>query len=123
MKSALVALALLMPLTLGTPALAQDHSTHQMQSSAPAADGAAAAYKAAMDKMHAAMGDVAPSGNADVDFARGMIPHHQAAIDMAKTQLEYGSDPEIRKLSEDIISAQEREIKQLEDWLTKNAPN
>ena len=42
---------------------------------------------ASMDKMHMAMGAVAQSGNTDVDFVRLMRPHHQAAIDMAKTQL------------------------------------
>ncbi|RUM97384.1 DUF305 domain-containing protein [Pseudaminobacter arsenicus] len=99
-------------------ALAQsDHSGHDMGSmstsdgaSSPAAKG----YIEAMDKMHEAMGKMDYSGDPDIDFARGMIPHHQAAIDMAKVQLEHGKDPEIRKLSE---AAQEREIKQLEDWL------
>jgi hypothetical protein len=47
---------------------------------------------ASMDKMHMAMGAVERSGNADVDFVRLMIPHHQAAIEMAKTQLLYGKD-------------------------------
>jgi uncharacterized protein (DUF305 family) len=51
-----------------------------------------------------------------------MIPHHQAAIDMAKVQLEHGKDPEIRKLSEEIIKAQESEIKQLEAWLAAHQP-
>ncbi|MDP3262430.1 MAG: DUF305 domain-containing protein, partial [Tabrizicola sp.] len=52
-----------------------------------------------------------------IDFARGMIPHHQAAIDMAKIQLEFGKDPEMRKLAEAIIAAQESEIATLKAFL------
>ena len=61
-------------------------------------------YKAAMDKMHADM-MIEYSGNADADFVRGMIPHHQGAIDMAKVELANGKDPEIRKLAEAVIAA------------------
>ncbi len=61
------------------------------------------------------------SGNSDVDFVRGMIPHHQGAIDMAKVQLAHGKDPAIRTLAEKIIADQEKEIAQMKDWLKKNA--
>jgi uncharacterized protein (DUF305 family) len=69
-----------------------------------------------MDKMMADM-MVPYTGDPDIDFARGMIPHHQAAIDMAKIQLEFGKDPEMRKLAEAIIAAQESEIATLKAFL------
>ena len=72
--------------------------------------------------MHEAMAGMAYSGNADIDFARGMIPHHVAAIEMAEIVLEHGSDPEIRALAEAIIAAQEAEIAELEAWLAANDP-
>jgi Domain of unknown function (DUF305) len=72
---------------------------------------------ASMDKMHMAMSAVARSGNSDVDFVRLMIPHHQAAIDMAKTQLLYGKDPQMRRLAQEIITDQQLEIELMQRWL------
>lgn len=72
-------------------------------------------------KMHEAM-DITFTGNADVDFVAGMIPHHEGAVEMAKTVLAFGKDPEIRKLAEDIIKAQESEIALMRAWLKRNAP-
>ncbi len=76
-------------------------------------------YAPAMERMHKDM-MITPTGDTDADFVRGMIPHHQGAIDMAKIVLEHGKDPEIRKLAEDVIAAQEKEIAQMKAWLEKH---
>jgi len=72
---------------------------------------------ASMDKMHAAMRTVESSGSADADFVRLMLPHHQAAIDMAKVQLLYGKDPQMRRLAQEIITDQQSEIELMQLWL------
>jgi uncharacterized protein (DUF305 family) len=76
---------------------------------------------ASMDKMHMAMGAVARSGNSDVDFVRLMLPHHQAAIDMARTQLLYGKDPKMRRLAQEIITDQQLEIELMQHWLKQQS--
>ena len=65
--------------------------------------------------MHA----VGSTGNPDRDFARMMIKHHRGAIDMARTQLQYGADPEMRRLADEFIAAPENEIAFMEDWLAR----
>lgn len=77
-------------------------------------------YGSAMKTMHEGMASVKQTGDADVDFVTGMIPHHQGAIDMAKIVLEKGKNPEIKKLAEGIVKAQESEIKMMNDWLASH---
>jgi len=64
---------------------------------------------AAMTKMMAAM-DVKPSGDVDADFVATMVPHHQAAIDMAKAELCYGRNEQLRRIAQEIIVTQQEEI-------------
>jgi len=76
---------------------------------------------ASMDKMHMAMGAVKQSGSSDIDFVRLMLPHHQAAIDMAKTELLHGKDPQMRRLAQEIITDQQLEIELMQRWLRQHA--
>jgi uncharacterized protein (DUF305 family) len=74
-----------------------------------------------MEKMHRAMASVAASGDSDVDFVSLMLPHHQAAIDMARIQLRYGTDPQMRRLAQEIIADQQSEIELMQLWLKQRA--
>lgn len=51
----------------------------------------------------------------DVDYMQGMIPHHSIAIlTSGRANIK---DPRVRKLADDIIDAQEREIKEMKDLI------
>ncbi len=100
------------------PAFAQmNHDNMQMDGMS----AASMAYSEAMKKMDMDMADMTMTGKPGADFALMMIPHHQSAIDMAKAYLESGeNDPELTKLSNEIIAAQETEIAFLKSWLARN---
>lgn len=98
---------------------AGSHGGHGAKSSEKPANEQNAAvkdYEAVMSKMHKDM-DIKYTGDADADFVRGMIPHHQGAVDMAKVLLEHGSDPGLKRLAEEIIASQQKEISFMKNWL------
>ncbi len=89
-------------------------------SMAPAApDAAHAELMAGMGAMNADMMAGGTAADIDVAFVCSMIPHHQGAIAMAKAELAHGDDPWARKLAEAVIAAQEKEIADMKDWLSK----
>jgi len=67
-------------------------------------------------EMNAAMGrmmdsmQVRPTGDVDRDFAAIMIPHHQGAMDMAVAELRYGTNPQLKRIAQEIIVDQQQEI-------------
>ena len=95
--------------------LAAQHSAHVVP------ENAWSELTATMEKMHPPMGSIEPTGDSDVDFVKSMLPHHQAAIDMAKTQLMYGNDAEIRRLAEEIITDEQLEIELMQLWLKEHS--
>src|SRR6202165_483438 len=64
---------------------------------------------AAMNKMMADM-TIKPTGDVDRDFVAMMVPHHQGAIDMAKAELKYGHNEQLRRLAQEIVVTQQQEI-------------
>lgn len=77
-------------------------------------------YMRAMNDMHGPMMDGVMDPDPDAAFVRGMLPHHKGAVAMAEIQLKYGKDPDLRKLAQEIIDAQQKEMTMMQDWMNKH---
>lgn len=142
MRTALMPLVAAGLLGLAGTALGQDHggNGHGMASELPAICTSAAmppmaaptpmpegmgeahqALMATMDPMHMGMAQGMMAEDIDVAFVCGMIPHHQGAIDMARVQLEHGTDPWAREMAQKVIEAQEAEIADMIKWLAERS--
>jgi hypothetical protein len=78
-------------------------------SSSPAERPFLAESGEAMTRMMGGMG-IKSTGDVDRDFVDMMVPHHQAAIDMAIAVLRYGRNAQIKRLAQEIIVTQQQEI-------------
>ena len=114
-------------LATGTAAHAQsmpagmpmDHGKGTTAPSTTAPAGYDDAMKASMSSMTGIMA-MKPTGMPDRDFVAMMLPHHQGAVEMAKVELRYGKNPELRRLARSIIKDQEREIAFMKRWQARH---
>lgn len=114
------------PMMLDKNAKPMEHGMagHHMMDMSMKGDTSASsqAYQASNMSMHEGM-NIVFTGDADIDFLRGMIPHHQGAVEMARIQLKYGSHPQLKRITRDIIRAQELEIRQMTTLLKQLEAN
>lgn len=74
---------------------------------------------AANEAMHMAM-SITFTGDANIDMARSMIPHHKGAIDMCRILQTHGTDASLLSLCENIVAAQTMEVGEIMNWLHVN---
>lgn len=127
-RRARLVLVLIAAVPAAAVALAQTAPEHRhhgagptgLPKAGPPLTEASKAYEAAAQKMHHDMSSEY-TNDVDVDFVRGMIPHHQGAIDQAEILLKYSANPRLRRLAGGIIASQRREIRFMEKWLAERA--
>ena len=111
---------------LALPAFAQQKMNHgghsapaTSKSTSKSSSPSTKAFQASDERM---MKDMAApyTGDADRDFVTHMIPHHQGAVAMAEVLLKYGKDPELRKMAQEIVAAQEKEISFMKQWQARH---
>ncbi|WP_088342955.1 MULTISPECIES: DUF305 domain-containing protein [Rhodomicrobium] len=94
---------------------------HAAPSAAAAAATAEAANRLAMERMHGPMMEGIGHADPDIAFVRGMLTHHQGAVDMAEIVLKFGKDPQNHHFAREIIETQSREIGEMREWLRRKA--
>ena len=107
MKKILLALSIVLLSTVFALS-SMHHGDHKNHGDVP--------FKKSMDKMHKEM-MIKSSGNIDIDFLKGMIPHHQGAIDMSEELIQKSKDAELKAFAQKMINDQKAEIKQMQEML------
>ena len=107
-----------------TPAVTQPSSMDKKDSMKPGMPGmpgmaAGGDMRGSMMGMMKNMESMKMTGDTDRDFATMMKVHHQGAIDMAQMELQSGKDAKMRAMAKRIIEAQQKEIKEFDQWLGK----
>lgn len=69
-----------------------------------------------MREMDAATARMKMTGNQDRDFIEMMIPHHEAAIEMARTEMQSGRDARVKKVAKGIFDGQSKDVKDMKSW-------
>src|SRR5215217_7776908 len=80
------------------------------------AKGAPAAFERVREVTTTRFKDVKLAGDPDKDFATLLIAHHEDLIFLAKTQLEYGGDRQLRGLAQKILDDQQKQISEVKEW-------
>jgi uncharacterized protein (DUF305 family) len=62
------------------------------------------------------------TGDVDRDFVDMMVPHHQAAVDMARAELKYGHNEALRRLAQTIVAQQQNEISEMRGAIGETSP-
>ncbi|SFV28776.1 protein of unknown function [Devosia crocina] len=72
-----------------------------------------------MEPMHSDMMRGMTAADFQTAFVCSMIPHHQGAVEMAQVAQRYASDPWIKMFAQEIITAQQVEIAEMQAWLAR----
>lgn len=123
MKKILLILAPAMVLILANHAISASGGHESNHSGDASSQPFNQEYMKAMDAMHNTMMEGIMDSDPDKAFVKGMLPHHEAAVAMARIQLKYGKDAELIKLARIIIEQQDREIDFMKEWLKTNDAN
>jgi uncharacterized protein (DUF305 family) len=124
-RKRMISLAATASVTATSFALAQDPTIRHVSAAVPVQYGADTSdhseeqpflseNAATMNKMMTDM-TIKPTGDVDRDFVAMMVPHHQGAIDMARAELKYGHDEQLRRLAREIVVMQRRQIAVMQD--------
>lgn len=77
----------------------------------------------AMNKSMQQMHNMKPTGDPDYDFALMMKHHHQGAVDMARAEVEGGTDEQLKQMAQKMIDEQQKEITQFNQYMQNKQPS